>query len=139
MSALLAVAVDGLHAAFMTVWFLGLPLLLWHRWPRVSSAYSIYALIFVVVSQLSHWILGECFLTTIARWLWERQPEGTAPAHVDEWFTVRMAEAVFRLTPSHRAIVWISEAFILATAIGSLRTMRRTRRTVPLPARPRSG
>jgi hypothetical protein len=95
------------------------------QWPRARRAYALYALVFVFVSQLSQWILGECLLTTIARWFWESQPAGTAPAGVEDWFTVRIARAVFGMAPSHRAIVWISEIAIVATAVAALASLRR--------------
>lgn len=121
---MLATLIDLFHALSMVVWAGGLPLLVWRRYPRLSRAYAIYALAFVVLSQLSQWVLGECFLTTIARWAWESQPPGTAPPDVDDWFTVRLSRAVFGATPSHRAVVWISELSIVATAALALRSLR---------------
>ena len=124
---MVATLIDLLHAIAMVAWAAGLPLLVWRRHPRLSRAYAVYALAFVFVSQLSQWILGECFLTTLARWAWERQPAATAPPDVDEWFTVRLSRAVFGATPSHRAVVWLSEGSIVATAALALRALRRQR------------
>jgi hypothetical protein len=114
---MLAPLIDVLHASLIAVWVLGLPLLVFRRRARLSRAYAIYALTFVVVSQVSQWVLGECFLTTLARFAWESQPAGTAPPDVEEWFTVRMAKAVFGATPSHRAVVVLSEIMIVVTAL----------------------
>jgi hypothetical protein len=102
----------------MAAWVLGLPLLFWHRWRRWTRAYALYAIGFVVVNQLSHALLGECVLTTLARACWRSAPGGGGSAASDEWFTVRIAQAVFRLTPSHRTIKLASEALILLTAAG---------------------
>lgn len=124
---MLATLIDLLHALSMIAWAGGLPLLVWRRYPRLSRAYAVYALAFVLISQLSQWILGECFLTTLARWAWESQPAGTAPPDVDDWFTVRLAHAVFGATPSHRAVVWASELSIVATAALALRSLRHQR------------
>lgn len=124
---MLATLIDLVHALSMMAWALGLPLLVWRKHPRLTRAYAIYALSFVVVSQLSQWLLGECFLTTLARWAWESQPPGTAPPDVDEWFTVRLSHAVFGATPSHRAVVWVSELSVLATAALALRSLRHQR------------
>lgn len=121
---MLAALIDLLHAVSMVVWAAGLPLLVWRKHPHLSRAYAVYALAFVLVSQLSQWVLGECFLTTLARWAWESQPAGSAPPDVDEWFTVRLARAVFGATPSHRAIVWVSELSIVVTAALALRSLR---------------
>jgi hypothetical protein len=62
------------------------------------------------------WLLGECVFTTIAR---SCLRASSAPVS-DEWFTVRVAQAVFQMAPSHRAVVWASESLILVTALGAL-------------------
>jgi hypothetical protein len=116
MGAQLGATVDLIHALLMAAWILGLPLLFWRRWPRWSRAYAIYAIAFVVVNQVSLALLGECFLTAIARACWQRA--GGAAGATDEWFTVRLAQAVFHMTPSHRAIKVASEVLILLTAVG---------------------
>ncbi len=116
--AVLATFLDFLHALLMAIWALGLPLLFWRRWPRLSRAYAIYAVIFVVLNLGSEWILGECFLTTITRYFWEHAP--SHPANTDEWFTVRFAELVFSLSPSHHAIKLVGKGLVVITAIGSI-------------------
>jgi hypothetical protein len=127
MWAFLGASVDFVHALSMAVWALGLPLLFVHRWPRLTKAYALYSIVFVVLNQLSMWTLRECFLTTISRYCWEHAPPGTTSVS-REWFTVRLAIAVFGLTPSHRSIKIVSEALILATAIGVLVSAYRLRR-----------
>ena len=122
---MLAVTVDAFHALAMVLWVLCLPLLFWHRWPRATKFYGWFAVIFIVANMVSQWVLGECFLTTIARALWERASD--VPDHLDDWFTVRFSEFVFRLTPSHRAVKIATEVLILATALGTLHSMRRLR------------
>jgi hypothetical protein len=119
----LASLVDFVHALVMVVWIAGLPLLFWRRRPGLTRAYAIFAVSFIVLSQGSHLLTGECFLTTLSRWLWEHG--GAAPrAAPEEWFTVRFATAIFHLTPSHRAIKLLGEALILVTAIGMLVSLR---------------
>jgi hypothetical protein len=131
----MAVVVDAFHALAMVLWLVGLPLLVWHRWPKLTRAYAIYALSFVVIYQVSRLTLGECFLTTIARSLWYSQAPGSAPPDVNEWFTVRLANAIFSATPSHRGIIWVSQVLSVATALGALfvvhrhRVAERTRQT----------
>jgi hypothetical protein len=122
--------VDLLHALLMVVWIAGLPLLFWHRYPRATRAYALYAVVFVTINLGSRWILGECVLTTIARWLWEHggAPPRTAP---NEWFTVRLSMMVFHLTPSHVIIKRLSEALILVTALGMLVFKRSSDRGPP--------
>jgi hypothetical protein len=120
----LAVAIDFVHAILMAAWVLGLPLLFWHKRPLLSRGYCLYALAFVAISQLSYVLLGECFLTTLARACALRAPVGAVS---EEWFTVRVAQAVFRLTPSHRGIKIFSEALIFVTAVGMLCSLTRLR------------
>jgi len=120
MWASLAAGVDFVHALIMAAWVAGLPLLFWHRWPRLSRAYGIFAVAFIAVSQASHLLLGECFFTTLARWC---MSESSSPVS-GEWFTVRAAQAIFHLTPSHRSVVWVSEGLILVTAVGILASHR---------------
>ena len=130
MWSVLGATVDVAHALMMAAWVVGLPLLFWHQWPRATRAYGVYAIVFIVVSQVSHAILGECFLTTLARACWLRAPlSGGASPVSDEWFTVRLARFVFRLSPSHRAISLASEALILLTAVGALLSIRKLRTT----------
>jgi hypothetical protein len=123
----LASAVDLLHALFMVAWVAGLPLLYFRRYPRATRAYALYAIVFIVLNQLSKVLLDECFLTTLARRLWEQGglPPGAAPG---EWFTVRLSLAVFRMAPSHKAITVASEILIFASAVGMLATLRRARK-----------
>ena len=120
MWAVVAAGIDVLHALLMAVWVAGMPLLFWHRWPQLTRAYSLYAVAFIVVSQASRWLLGECVFTAIAL-ACLRLSSGPVP---DEWFTVRLAQAIFHLAPSHRSIVWVSEALILVTALGMLTSHR---------------
>ncbi len=125
MGAVLGAAVDFLHALLMAAWILGLPLLFWHRWPRLSRDYAVFAIAFIVVNQISYALLGECFLTTLSRAFWERS--SVAAPVSNEWFTVRLSQAIFRLTPSHRAVKLATEGLILATAVGVLVWIRRLR------------
>jgi len=122
---LLAVGTDFLHAMLMVAWTAGLPLLLWHRWPRATLVYAAYAIAFVAISQLSQWLLGECFLTDLAVHFWQRVPTSAPVSR--EWFTVRIARDVFHLAPSHRSIVRVSEPLIVATAVGALWSFHRLR------------
>jgi hypothetical protein len=115
--------VDALHALLMVAWVAGLPLLFWHRFPRASRTYALYAVVFVAINQVSRLFLGECVLTTLARKLWSYGlPAGATP---DEWFTVRLARAVFHASPSHGAITVLSEILVLITAIGVLLSLHR--------------
>ena len=97
----LAAGVELFHALVMIAWGVGLPLLVWHRYKRLSRIYMWYSIVFVTTSALSNLVLGECFLTTLARHLWgaaggfrERVP-----------FTVLFTNAVAGIRPSTQAAV----------------------------------
>jgi hypothetical protein len=128
----LAAYVDLLHAALMAAWILGLPLLFIPRWTAWRRAYCFYAIAFIAINLASRALLGECFLTTLSRACWQaaamRGGHATVP---HEWFTVRIAEAVFRLTPSHRGIKLVSEVLIFITALGVLVSWRRAAKARP--------
>lgn len=123
----LASLVDAFHALLMLAWVLGLPLLFWHRWPTFTRWYSRFAIAFIVLNQLSHFLIGECFLTTLSRAIWRL--DAPDPHQVpSEWFTVRFAKAVFNLTPSHALIKRLTQVMIAITAAGMLWSMRAQRR-----------
>jgi hypothetical protein len=122
---LLGSLVDVVHALLMAAWVLGLPFLFVHRWPTITRAYGIYAISFIFVSQVSHLVLGECFLTTVASSFWQRSAASTIESA--EWFTVRLSKWIFDRSPSHRAIVIASEVLIFLTAFGELVALRLSR------------
>jgi len=126
--ATLATLVEFLHALLIVAWVVGMPLLFWHRWPRLSRAYAAYAIVFVVANLASAWLIGECFITTLTRYLWVHA--ASHPANTNEWFTVRFADLVFGLSPSHRSIRLVTKMLIFASALGVLHTGLRHRRTI---------
>ncbi len=128
----LADVVDVLHAAAMVLWVGGVPLLVWRRWPRLTTFYIHYSIIFIIISQTSDYWLGECFLTTLARYL--RRLGGTAEPE-PTWFTVRLAEQVFRLRPSEAAVRVATKVLIFIVCVGLLVHMVRGRRIGRAPGR----
>ncbi|MEI9941887.1 MAG: hypothetical protein WDO69_32130 [Pseudomonadota bacterium] len=119
---LLAASVDLTHAVSMLVWGLGLPLLVWHRFPRLSRAYMWFAAAFVVISLVSHGALGECVLTRIARELW--RAGGGYRDGVP--FVALLANSIAGLRPSNRQVVLVWEAAIFLTSVGGLWCWHRT-------------
>jgi hypothetical protein len=134
----LALAVELSHGLLMTLWGLGLPLLIWHRWPRLRHSYLWFSLAFIGGSLLSHWLLGECALTTLARALWEF---AGAPAAERVPFIVRFTNRVAGIRPSTRAAVLLWQAGISIYCVALLCGWRRlqqkpqTRRVAGAPAR----
>ena len=122
----LAVAVDCLHAFLMLVWVVGVPLLFWRRFRRLSVAYCLFSLVFIIINQVSSLTLGECIFTTIANWFYSQAGQN-AP---DEWFTVRLTRSVFGLIPTHRGIKLATEYFIAFSAIGGMYTIYKERQDV---------
>ncbi|MEO8179929.1 MAG: hypothetical protein ABI895_13935 [Deltaproteobacteria bacterium] len=120
----LALAVELSHGLLMTLWGLGLPLLVWHRWQRVSRAYLWFSLAFVGGSLLSRWLLDGCFLTALAQSLWEAA--GTPAERVP--FIVRFTNKVAGIRPSTRAAVLIWQAGISIYCVSLLCGWRRLER-----------
>jgi hypothetical protein len=122
--AILAATVDLAHGLVMVAWGLGLPLLFWHRFPRLSRGYMWFALSFVILSVASQELLGECFLTRIARELWLQSGgyRGREP------FTVLFANAVAGIRPTAREAVLVWEVAVFVTSAASLWCWRGTRR-----------
>lgn len=120
---MLAMVVDVGHALVMLVWGLGLPLLVWHRFERLSHAYTVFSALFVVASVGSQLALGECFLTSLSRSLWVAS--GGWREQVP--FTVIIANTVAGIRPSTQAAVRAWEVAILATSLGGLWSWRKAR------------
>lgn len=112
----LAVLTDVIHALLMLSWIVGLPLLFWHRFPRLSVAYCIYSLLFIVVNQVSQHVFGCCVFTVIAGWFYQ---QAGWPA-TNEWFIVRAANLVLGLTIPHKSIKIATEILIGISALGVL-------------------
>lgn len=113
----LAVAVDTIHALAMVIWILGLPLLFWHKYKKLSFAYCIFSIFFIIVNLTSQYFLGHCVLTSIAGFFWER-----SSSHVDttEWFVTRFTRLIFNMTPTHILIKRLTEIIIMISSIGVL-------------------
>ncbi len=117
--------VDTLHAIAMVAWVVGLPLLFWHRWPRLSRVFVIYSLAFVSVTWLSHELLGECVLTTLSRELWNAS--GLA-VRGQSSFTLRLVDAVAGVHFKERSVVILWEASVFVSSAGMLWYLLRGRR-----------
>ena len=113
----LGAIVDLFHALVMIVWILGLPLLYWYRYPKLSLIYAGYCIVFIVINVLSQYILNECILTTLSRYAWV---DSTNRVDSNEWFSVRFARFIFGLTPSHFLIKRLTEVLILLSCIGGI-------------------
>ncbi len=105
--------VDLVHAMAMVFWIVSLPFLFIRRWPRWRQFCAYYALAFIVLSQVSDFLLGECFLTTLARLL----AEWSGTSVPDTWFTVRLARAIFNLRPSESFIATLTKLAVLIYCI----------------------
>ena len=119
---ILAASVDFVHALIMVLWGVGLPLLIWHRFQRLSRAYMWFASGFVALSLASHYALGECFLTTLARMLW--RAGGGYRDGVP--FMAVLANTIAGIRPTKRSVTLVWEAAVFATSVGSLWCWHRT-------------
>jgi len=112
----LAATVEFSHGLMMIVWGLGLPLLIWHRFRRLSRLYMWLSLVFVGGSVLSHQLLGECVLTALARSLWQAAGVQTE----DVPFVVQFTNQVARIRPSAKSAVLAWEAAIAVYCVAFL-------------------
>jgi hypothetical protein len=127
---LLAGSVELCHGLLMVVWGLGLPLLVWRRFERLSRAYLWFSLTFVLGSLLSHALLHECVLTRLAYQLWE-----AGGAHAERVpFIVTFANTVARIRPSTDAAVLIWKVAIGLYCVIALFGWRTRERRAPLSA-----
>jgi hypothetical protein len=112
----LAWGVDVTHALLMVLWGIGLPLLYWNRFPKLSQSYEWFALVFVGGSIVSHLALGECFLTLLSRELWEAA--GGFRDRVP--FAVLFVNAVARVRPSTQTAVLLWQGAVGVSAVSVL-------------------
>jgi hypothetical protein len=103
---------------------LGIPLLFWRRYPKLSLGYCIYSIAFIIVNQVSHFTIDECIFTTLTGWLYSKAGQ-TAP---DEWFTVRISRFIFGLAPTHWWINIVTEVLVAITAMGQIYTFYKSRK-----------
>jgi hypothetical protein len=124
----LAALTDLVHVGFMLAWGLGLPLLFWGRFPKLSRAYMWFTLAFVTVTVGSHLLLGECFLTTLARELWTRGAgfRDRVP------FTVLLSEWIAGFRPNSREVVLLWELAVFVSSAGALWYWHKTGRRFAL-------
>jgi hypothetical protein len=132
---LLSASIDVVHALAMLVWGVGLPLLFWHRWPALSRGYMVYSLVFIAASVASQLVLGECFLTTMARDFAEQGSNTLLRERAS--FTVRLVEMVAGLRPTERLAVRLWELAVFVTCMGMLVHMWRRSGHVTPEARAR--
>jgi hypothetical protein len=123
--------IDISHALAMLLWALGLPLLFWHRFPSLSHAYMLFALGFVVGTVASHQLLGECFLTSLARYCWNQA--GVLREAVP--FTTVLANSVAGFRPRTRTVVIVWESLVLLSGVGGLYYWHRLSRATRKPCR----
>jgi hypothetical protein len=123
---LLALSIELSHGLLMVAWGLGLPLLFWHGLPRLSRAFMWFSIGFILVSVASHLLLGECVLTSMARYFWQRA--GGHREHVP--FVVLLTNRIAGVRPSARAAVLAWEFAILAYSVALLLSWKRL---VPRP------
>src|SRR5271157_877496 len=112
----LAVLTDVIHALLMLSWIVGLPLLFWHRYSRLSAGYAIYSLLFIIVNLTSQHVFGCCIFTVIAGWFYQQAGWPVT----NEWFIVRAANLILGLTIPHKGIKVATELMVAISAIGAL-------------------
>lgn len=109
-----AVAIEVFHALLMCAFVGTLPLLFLRRWPRLSASVAVFDILFIVVNRISHYLLGECIFTRMAR-----QARWAGGDWSEEWFTVKLCRVVFGLIPTNRQVVFVEQLVILLAAAGT--------------------
>ena len=104
--------IEFIHALLMIAWVMCIPFMFWHRWYALSMCAAIYSCTFIVINRVSHYILGECILTRMARW--------AGGAWDGEWFTVKFVRYIFGFIPTNRQVIYVEQALILFAALGML-------------------
>ncbi|MEY2934289.1 MAG: hypothetical protein RL033_5038 [Pseudomonadota bacterium] len=100
----------------MIAFGLGLPLLVWRRYPGLSRLYIRFSLVFVLGSLLSNALLDACVLTRLAQWLWE-----AGGGHAERVpFIVTFTNRVASIRPSNDAAVLVWELAIALYCIVGL-------------------
>lgn len=123
----IAVSIDVFHALAMIAWVLGLPLLFWHRYSKLSTLYASYSIIFIIVNLTSQYFLNRCVLTEVSAYFWKNTAAGI---DTSEWFTVRFSKLIFNLTPNHNLIKRLTEILILISSIGGIYSLTRKKYNV---------
>lgn len=104
--------IEFIHALSMVVWIALIPFLFYHRWPKITLLSVLYSITFIVVNRLSHWILGECIFTRMARWAggeWN-----------NECFTVKLTRIVFGFIPTNKSVTYVEQSVLMLVCIGIL-------------------
>lgn len=113
----LGTIIDVCHAVLMVLWIVGVPLLFWHRYPKLTISYACYAIVFIIVNISSQYFLGECILTTLSKYCWDHY---SFSIHENEWFSVRFSKFIFGLAPSHELVKIITGILITISALGGI-------------------
>lgn len=111
----LSAIIEFVHAIAMVLSVASLPLLFYHRWPKLSLVVACYNLFFIIVNRVSHWLLGECILTRLARLAGGTQD--------DEWFTVKFSRLVCGFIPSNKQVTYVEQALVVLVVLGVFYTL----------------
>jgi hypothetical protein len=104
--------IEFVHSLFIILFMFSVPFLFIRKWKKLRVGAAIYGAIFILVNRLSHYILGECIFTRMARWVggdWD-----------NEWFSVKFARTVFGFIPSNRHVSYVEQILLLMVCLAIL-------------------
>ena len=108
-----SIAIELFHAVLMCAFVGTVPLLFLQHWPRLTACIAAFDVLFIIVNRASHYLLGECVFTRMAR-----QARWATGDWNEEWFTVKLCRVVFGLIPANRQVVLAEQTVILVVAVG---------------------
>jgi hypothetical protein len=113
---MLPIFIEILHTIVILTLVGLVPFLFVKKWKILTRLATIYSVIFITINRMSQWILGECILTRMARWVggdWN-----------GELFIVKTLRIIIGVTPSNIQVFWIEDILILIVILGILFSLK---------------
>lgn len=107
----MATIIEFIHALFIVLLVIGTPFLFIKRWRKIRLAAALYSIIFIIVNRISHYTMGECIWTKLARVV-------GGNSWGDELFLSKISRVVFGCIPSSRQLVYFEQGAIFIVCLG---------------------
>jgi hypothetical protein len=104
-------SIELFHILVIVLLFCAVPFLYVHKWRWLTITSTIYSAIFIIGNRLSQLILGQCFITKLAKIAGGNWDDG-------EWFIIKMSRVLYGFVPSKGQISYIEYGMILIVIIG---------------------
>lgn len=107
----MATIIEFIHALFIVLLVIGTPFLFIKRWKKIRLATALYSIVFIIVNRVSHYTMGECVWTRLAR-------VTGGNSWGDELFLSKISRIVFGCIPSSRQLVYFEQGAIFIVCLG---------------------